>query len=68
MIEFTVGMKLNLNDECVGTVTQATEDRVFIESDEFTGWATKAEISSAIESAREGRSQRTQPQCHSSAA
>lgn len=50
MIEFYIGMTLDINDECLGTVTQTTEDRIYIESECFRGWATKAEISEAMES------------------
>jgi hypothetical protein len=49
-IEFHVGMALDINEECLGTITQVTDDRICIESEAFTGWATKAEISEAIES------------------
>ena len=46
-----VGTRLNLNEECIGVITQATDDMIYIESEEFTGWATKQEIMEAIESA-----------------
>lgn len=47
-MDFQVGMFLNINDECIGEVTQVTEDRIFIESEAFRGWATKAEIAEAM--------------------
>ncbi|RDJ35284.1 MAG: hypothetical protein DWQ19_10745 [Crenarchaeota archaeon] len=48
-IEFYVGMELDINEECTGVVEQVTSDRIFIRSKAFTGWATKAEITEAME-------------------
>jgi len=58
-MHFKLGMALNINDECVGEFTQMTDDRIFIESECFRGWATKAEIEAAIKSARPARYRRT---------
>lgn len=47
---FHVGMALNINDECVGTITKMTDAQIYIKSDCFTGWANKSEIAEAIAS------------------
>jgi hypothetical protein len=48
--DLVVGTTLNINDECVGTITRDDGERIFIESDVFTGWATKEEIVAAMRS------------------
>lgn len=61
----TIGMYLNINDECVGRITEETADQIYIESDCFTGWAKKSEIRAAIrQSARSEQSPRKRPQSH----
>ena len=68
-IQFYVGMTLDINDECVGTVKQVAGDRIYIESDCFNGWATMAEISEAIQAmAKSEQCPNTLPQLPSSAA
>jgi hypothetical protein len=57
-MRFELGMKLNINDECVGTITKMTEERIYIKSTSLSGWATKAEIAAAIRSARPVQSRR----------
>lgn len=47
-IKFKIGTKININDECIGSVTRITDTHIFIKSDVFTGWATKKEITDAI--------------------
>lgn len=51
-VDLSVGAKININDECVGMITKETEDRIYIESSCFTGWATKQEIRDSIFSER----------------
>ena len=55
-VEFFVGMTLAMGwpdpDDETGTITDMTDDQIFIESDSFKGWATKKEISEAIELGR----------------
>ena len=46
-LDLSVGALLNINDECVGEITEETETHIYIESDCFTGWATKREIREA---------------------
>ena len=65
-MRFELGMKLNINDECVGTITEMTEDRIYIDSECFRGWATKAEIEEAIASATEAQCPSMQPPLRSS--
>jgi hypothetical protein len=67
-MRFELGMELNMNDECIGTVTKMTEERIFIESECFRGWATKAEISAATRSATQRRSRNKQARSRPSAA
>lgn len=62
-MDFFVGMILNINDECLGTVTQVTDDSIYIDSECLRGWAKKAEIESAIkEWATPAQSPHMQPQ------
>jgi len=47
--DFQVGVQLNINDEGLGVIAKSTDAEVFIISDVFTGWATKAELADAIQ-------------------
>jgi hypothetical protein len=68
-IQFYVGMVLDINDECLGTVKELSGDRIYIDSECFRGWATMAEISQAIEGLPKSEQCRhTRPQLPSSAA
>jgi hypothetical protein len=68
-IEFYKGMSVNIDEECHGVVTEVTDDRIYIESDCFRGWATKLEIQAATEwLAKERQYPRTPPLRPSSAA
>ena len=49
-IELKVGTTININDECNGIITKETDDKIYIESECFTGWAMKKEILEAIDS------------------
>jgi len=60
-LELGVGSFLNINDECVGQITDMDDVRFFIDAPCFRGWATKAEIYDAIASATAGQYPRTQP-------
>jgi hypothetical protein len=60
-----VGSLLNINDECIGRITAEDGERFYIDSDCFRGWATKAEIVEAIQSATGELCPDTQQQPHS---
>lgn len=47
-----VGDRLDL-ESCVGEITKERGDEVYIESEEFCGWATKKEIMEAISTGSE---------------
>jgi hypothetical protein len=63
-IEFYKGMTLDINEECLGTVTEVADDRIFIDSRCFRGWATKAEISEAMESLTKAEQSPRAPPLH----
>lgn len=61
-MEFNVGMRININDECVGEITQVTDTQIHIRSDCFSGWANKSEILESLftDSPNESLSHHTQ--------
>ena len=50
--DLKVGDRLDL-ESCVGEITKERDDEIYIESDEFRGWAKKQEILDAIEAAND---------------
>jgi hypothetical protein len=66
--QFEIGMRLNINDECLGTIIDMTDDCILIESPICRGWAPKADILATMEGPpTEVQYLRTQPQFLSSA-
>ena len=62
-MDFSIGMTLDIDGECLGTITEMTEDRIYIDSPCFRGWATKDEIAAAAKLwATEEQSQHTPPE------
>lgn len=47
-MEFRIGMKLNINDESIGVISDIKDDQIFVESDEFWGWVNKNEMEESI--------------------